>query len=501
MADETQLGSITSLINSNNQHGAGGVSTPSQSSLIKNNSSNITETINEDEQPEVLSPDNYKDYLLSPPNSNMITMCQAQPPKPLKKRLVSPQNTTTTDTKNIVRSIFSSTNDTGNKTDGNIFDSSLLQQALQSFVIDEAFEGDFNLDFRALNNNTNSNLTQQELINKVVDHMCSSKTDSNDSNPDEMDEECNTCMQNLDESRGETRKSVRSCKGLLYAKFMAEGKLFVSKRNRKNLSISTTTTTGAAPVTKLPKPPSFASSTASDKVPRNTEPIELSDTIKKLAERTIGGSSAKTTTTPILTTTATTTTTPYNIKMMDHHSSLDSAASASVDIHQYQNDLSQESREETMKKMFRAADFNLDEKIEALPSLSLDKFQQKKKENKKRKFLRATKMKEHHAVEQRKKIISPHPTEANTRSESEDKNAVNLIGSRKRKPIGKPRKQSERANEDKQNINNNNNNSNNNNNNNVEVDVDEAKSTEIDLFGLATLAEVAAKKAKIDQNE
>jgi hypothetical protein len=37
-----------------------------------------------------------------------------------------------------------------------------------------------------------------------------------------------------------------------------------------------------------------------------------------------------------------------------------------------------------LRKRFRAADFNLDEKIDALPSLSLEEFQQKKKAKKKR---------------------------------------------------------------------------------------------------------------------
>lgn len=374
LADETQLGSITSLINNDNNK-----------NIIYNNKTPSTTVadIETDKNEDITfeSSDKIDNQNLSPLN-NFINI--TQPPKPFKKRMIH-QNK---DTKNVVRCIFTEDESTEDQDD--------LLQDLTGMDVEN--------DDEITNNNIDSNVTKQELIDKVVDHICSSK-DGSETN-------CITCSDNKQDKK-EQRTSVRSCKGLRYAKFMAEGKLLVNKRNKKH-NYST------IKINKKTDEHNY-----NNQVPRHI-PIELNETIKKLAERT-----AKTVT-------------------YDEYD----------DTHQHSED--------HIKKMFRAADFNLDAKIEALPSLSFEKFQQKKKENKKKKIFRNT-----------KDMIRTKHNDSNDKSININNNI--LTGSRKRKP----RKQSITRLDPQD-------------NNNRTTPEQPQKETD-DLFGLETLAEVAAKKAKIDQ--
>ncbi|XP_068627808.1 uncharacterized protein bbx [Battus philenor] len=82
-------------------------------------------------------------------------------------------------------------------------------------------------------------------------------------------------------------------------------------------------------------------------------------------------------------------------------------------------------------KTFKAADFDLDAKIRALPSLSLEKFQQKKRENKRKKKTINLKPK---ALETSQIINSvPRPL-LDERREMAERWRENVIGSQKRKP-------------------------------------------------------------------
>ncbi|CAG5043391.1 unnamed protein product [Parnassius apollo] len=82
-------------------------------------------------------------------------------------------------------------------------------------------------------------------------------------------------------------------------------------------------------------------------------------------------------------------------------------------------------------KTFKAADFDLDAKIRALPSLSLEKFQQKKRENKRKKKTINLKPK---ALESSQIINSvPRPFMEDKR-EMAERWRENVIGSQKRKP-------------------------------------------------------------------
>lgn len=413
LADETQLGSITSLINSGSQH------------LNPSKTYCITET--DKPFPSVPSPskDEMSQYdQLSPPVSSISL---SMPSKPFKKRMIH-QNK---DNKRIVRSIFS-TNEDSNVDE---CDSSINQiLSISSIESTEPHQQNSDLDLTIthqypeyvenlnnnLDNDPDSNVTKQELIEKVVDHMCTASTKN------ETDlTECVTCLNRENKITKEHRTSVRSCKGLRYAKFMAEGKLLVNKRSKKYSSSS------------VPIPRSMANPEGINQVPRR-ESIELNETIKKLAERTSKSVNM------------------FTSDFVDENQSEDSKTATP------------EPCDDNVKKMFNAADFNLDEKIEALPSLSLEKFQQKKKESKKKKFFRNAKPID----------ISEHKKDHFDVSSKMVENNNTLIGSRKRKP----RKQSITRLDPQS-----------------DIKFSVVKQPETDLFALVTLADVAAKKAKIDQ--
>lgn len=236
------------------------------------------------------------------------------------------------------------------------------------------------------------NMTQQQLIERIVDRTMSSELDNN-----------NDDMTNYNELMD---KPSRSCKGKRYAEFMTEGRLVGQKRTKKFL------------------PKTYKK--VKQKIDNNSNisgyNITLDYTIRKLYSRT---------------------------KHVDQP-----AESLSL----RKRTFSEASDDNASKKIFRAADFNLDEKIEALPSLSLEKFQQRKKENKKRKKIIHV---------QKLKIDVDKVEDIKGNDEGKD---VSLTGSRKRKA----RKESI-------------------------THIDPVLKSPVDnpdLFNLATLAEVAVNLAK-----
>lgn len=98
-----------------------------------------------------------------------------------------------------------------------------------------------------------SDMTQQELLNKVVDHMFIQDPD-------------------LTENGKETRKSGRSCKGKRYEQFMVEGKLLSGKRekNQKFFDVRRFDDEFQNKIENC----------------QNRETLNLESTIKRLAERT-----------------------------------------------------------------------------------------------------------------------------------------------------------------------------------------------------------------------
>lgn len=86
-------------------------------------------------------------------------------------------------------------------------------------------------------------------------------------------------------------------------------------------------------------------------------------------------------------------------------------------------------------KTFKAADFDLDAKIRALPSLSLEKFQQKKRENKRKKKIVNFKLKQTERTSSDLIINSvPRPISMEDRREMAESWRETVIGSQKRKP-------------------------------------------------------------------
>lgn len=291
------------------------------------------------------------------------------PPKPIKKRIFEKY----IDNKNISRNIFEySSPDTNISVNNNA-------------------ENQAN----SMENGIEPNMTQQELLNKVVDRMF-------------IDEEGNE--EGYKEDSKETRKSGRSCKGKRYEKFMVEGKLLSGKRDKNQKYFDMNKKFDCELHSKIEP----------FKTEIQTPKIDLDDTIKRLAERTG---------------------TVYKIEGFKQKQETKKNEERTRSI--------SETSDDSITRNLQN-DFNLDLRIQNLPSLSYDSYVQRKRESKKRK-------------------IRPKTEQA---EKSEAKNENNsLIGSKKRKnkhSITHLEKKPEMA------------------------------SFSNDLSGLATLAEVAANTEKIN---
>lgn len=173
-----------------------------------------------------------------------------------------------------------------------------------------------------------------------------------------------------DDEKNSGNKSGRSCKGKRYQEFMAVGGLIVNKRPKRENA---------------------------DKSP--DEGFNASCSWEAAARSDTAHSS-------------------YN------ETSLESETNVDTDAHEPDNNAN---------KTFKAADFDLDAKIKALPSLSLEKFQQKKRENKRKKKTIHLRPK---LSEPKHNIINsaPRPYYPQERREMAEHWRENVIGSQKRKP-------------------------------------------------------------------
>nr|XP_023014749.1 uncharacterized protein LOC111504431 [Leptinotarsa decemlineata] len=174
-------------------------------------------------------------------------------------------------------------------------------------------------------------VTNQELMNKVVDGLFSKKPeDSTEKN-----------------SLKEVRKSERMCKGKRYELFMIEGRLLGSKRETKTIQ---------------PRPTKIDSKIDTDlnsvsEIKPETPKLDLGNTIKRLAERT-------------------------NTKIdFDNQNDVDMIESP----HQIKRLRTISETSEGSAKS-SPPDFNLDLRISNLPSLNYEEFVQRKRESKKRKI-------------------------------------------------------------------------------------------------------------------
>ncbi|XP_065344238.1 uncharacterized protein LOC135942176 isoform X1 [Cloeon dipterum] len=203
----------------------------------------------------------------------------------------------------------------------------------------------------------------------------------------------------------DTRKSVRACKGKRYQEFMSSGRIATGKRGRLRMYKSFDSD-GPSKVRH-----NSGSSSASEKT--DSAYSEASRGSRDPNEETLYVLQGKSTPTPSM--------------EMDMDLELSSIKRRHI------SECSEDSEmDANMKKRFRAADFNLDEKIDALPSLSLEEFQQKKKAKKKRASSAPSTPKKH-IVRDRSLETTPvsKPT-ANPSSVTPTKNPP-LVGSQKRK--------------------------------------------------------------------
>ncbi|XP_032518015.1 uncharacterized protein LOC116770588 [Danaus plexippus] len=283
----------------------------------------------------------------------------------------------------------------------------------------------------------NDQFTNQDVIDQIVDKRYSKDDEGYQRNW--SDDEKNS-------------KSGRTCKGKRYQEFMAVGGLIVNKR------------------------------------PRRDYPDRLSDEGYNASCSWDPGSSLE-------------------------ESTMTMADESTPDTNYIQHDITVESEpnvepndtpeiDNNCNKSFKAADFDLEAKIRALPSLSLEKFQQKKRENKRKKKNVSLRTK---SVKSSQIINSvPRPV-MDERHEMAENWRETVIGSQKRKP----RKISITRLEINSLVS-----SNMNGGNKISPEIKiatEAPCTiqsmdicnqshgNVDLFALATLAEVAANTSKIEQ--
>lgn len=240
-----------------------------------------------------------------------------------------------------------------------------LQNALTE--TSKIFEEDFDEEKERLYRYgvANDQFTNQDVIDQIVDKRYSKDEDF---------------YRNWSDDEKNTR-SGRSCKGKRYQEFMAIGGLLVNKRQKRDHS------------DKMPDE-DYSASCSWETGNSQSEESTLTEESKQnssLNETSTGG----------------------EIKI---------EAPETTDAPEPDNNTN---------KTFKAADFDLDAKIRALPSLSLEKFQQKKRENKRKKKTISLKPK---AIEPERIINSVARPILDERREMAENWREHVIGSQKRKP-------------------------------------------------------------------
>ncbi|CAG9788239.1 unnamed protein product [Diatraea saccharalis] len=211
----------------------------------------------------------------------------------------------------------------------------------------------------------NDRFTNQDVIDQIVDKRYS------------KDEEYGYQRNWSDDEKNS--RSGRSCKGKRYQEFMAVGGLIVNKRQRRENS---------------------------DKMPDESHSPSCSWET---------GNSVKS-----------------EESTITDETKLDTSFNESPIETEYKNDITDAPEaDNNSNKTFKAADFDLDAKIRALPSLSLEKFQQKKRENKRKKKTVNLKPK---LIESPQIVNSVPRSIYDIRREMAESWRETVIGSQKRKP-------------------------------------------------------------------
>ncbi|XP_071441048.1 HMG box transcription factor BBX-like isoform X2 [Hetaerina americana] len=188
--------------------------------------------------------------------------------------------------------------------------------------------------------------------------------------------------------QGETRrKSLRACKGKRYQEFMNEGRIARGKRTRRPYSASDCF---EYPLPIKERRDSESSSSASEKTDSafsegsrgSREPDDHHSTLPAMVVIELPLPSQMPSSEKRIK--------EEYIEMEDEvpqntiYGSNDTARDSDIKCRKHSETSEESLSDSSPKKRFKAADFNLDEKIEALPSLSLEEFQLKKRAKKKR---------------------------------------------------------------------------------------------------------------------
>ncbi|KRT83571.1 hypothetical protein AMK59_4210 [Oryctes borbonicus] len=395
LADESQLGSLSALLNVNSFSKSN--DTPSKVNLEE-----ITKDINIPDDNSSTDNNNVdvatkvEPCLESPPT---ITKEVSLPPKPIKKR-------------KFVEDFLDSANKSSVR---NIFN-------VEKLDISDSYHPKLKqvkLEINRGQSDLQESITNKELIEKVIDNTYQ--------NQNIVPQNCSS-YSNSDNSK-EPRKSGRSCKGKLYAEFMVHGKLIKNKREKRYNSLE-----------GLKKEEDEVNSSKPEVKPDVVPNFDLQNTIKRLAERT-----------------------KVNLSQMEEKSE------PKQEVERIRTN------SESSEDSFIKNKFDLQKRIDELPSLDYDSYIQRKRENKKRKFNKSKLL--HMSNYQKQKLQNSISTSVNINN-----NNNNVpIGSKKRKnklSITHLEKKDSHFVYD--------------NGGNIESG---------DLSGLTTLAEVASNKEKINQEK
>lgn len=240
-----------------------------------------------------------------------------------------------------------------------------LQNALTetSKIFEEEFDDDKARIYRC-SGISSDQFTNQDVIDQIVDKRYSKDEDG--------------YLRNWSDDEKNAR-SGRSCKGKRYQEFMAFGGLMVNKRQKRE----------------------------------NSDKMSDEDYSASCSWETGNSRSEESTVTD--------------------DSKQDSSVNETSAENEVKNDITGAPEpDNNINKTFKAADFDLDAKIRALPSLSLEKFQQKKRENKRKKKTISIKPK----VFETDRIINsvPRPLLDEKRDIEREYWREQVVGSQKRKP-------------------------------------------------------------------
>ncbi|GJQ77460.1 putative high mobility group protein [Trypoxylus dichotomus] len=393
LADESQLGSLSALLNVNSYSKSNDTSKANSEeikdvNIQEGNSSSVNNNID--------SATKVEPCLESPPT---ITKEAPLPPKPIKKR-------------KFVEDFLDISNKTSVR---NIFN-------VEKLDISETYQPELKqakLETKQELDESQESITNKELIEKVIDNTYQ--------NQNIVPQNCSS-YSNSDTSK-EPRKSGRSCKGKLYAEFMVHGKLIKNKREKRYNSLEA-----------LRKDEDEVNSNKPEIKPDITPNFDLQNTIKRLAERT-----------------------KVNLSKMEEK------CESKQEVERIRTN------SESSEDSFIKYKFDLQKRIDELPSLDYDSYTQRKREIKKRKFNKTKLL--HMSNYQKQKLQNSISTKVNI---SNNNNNV-PTGSKKRKNKLSITHLEKRDSHFVCN-----------NGGNIESG---------DLSGLTTLAEVASNKEKINQEK